>query len=256
MIELINRIGQAWWSWMWPMFWQVGALIVFVGAVDIVMRRRVWPQVRYALWLLVLVKLVLPPTFSLSTSITSPLQPLAEQVLVWQKDLNEVSAAKSLKYDAIVKIPQVNASVEPVGSSPEPRQANTAAPAAKAITPDIVAATDATRPSWQVYLMLVWLLGGLALAAWLMVKFRQFRGAHRGKPDGADLPAWFGELLVETAGKLNLRRVPEVIFSEAILCPGRLMDAWHLYGAAAHLLVQPTFVAGSAKVAALKRALL
>ncbi|MEA3226295.1 MAG: hypothetical protein U9Q07_10120, partial [Planctomycetota bacterium] len=69
--EQLNSFPQSWWSWMWPMFWQVSALVVFIGAIDLLLRRRVWPQVRYAFWLLVLVKLVLPPTFALSTSIVT-----------------------------------------------------------------------------------------------------------------------------------------------------------------------------------------
>ena len=73
MIEQMNHIGQLWWSWMGPMFWQVSVLIVLIGAIDLLLRRWAWPQVRYALWLLVLVKLVLPPGLSLPTSITSPL---------------------------------------------------------------------------------------------------------------------------------------------------------------------------------------
>jgi len=79
MIEQINNIAEGWWDWMWPMFWQVSALIVFIGAVDILLRKRVWPQVRYALWMLVLVKLILPPTFSLSTGVVSQVRILASQ---------------------------------------------------------------------------------------------------------------------------------------------------------------------------------
>ena len=54
MVDQINHAGELWWSWMWPMFWQVGVLIGLVAGIDLLIRRRVWPQVRYALWLLVL----------------------------------------------------------------------------------------------------------------------------------------------------------------------------------------------------------
>ncbi len=82
MTEQINSLSAAWWGWMWPMFLQAGALILLVGAVDFVIRRHVWAQLRYALWLLVLVKLVLPPSLSLSTSVTSHVGPLARQAIV------------------------------------------------------------------------------------------------------------------------------------------------------------------------------
>ena len=54
MIEQMNGLAESWWNWMWPMFWQVSVLVILVGAIDLMLRRRVWPQVRYALWLLVL----------------------------------------------------------------------------------------------------------------------------------------------------------------------------------------------------------
>ncbi len=85
MIEQINNIAGVWWAWMWPMFWQVGLLIVLIGLVDLLIRRRVWPQVRYALWLLVLVKLVLPPSLALPTSLTSAVL-LVPQRLEYSKD--------------------------------------------------------------------------------------------------------------------------------------------------------------------------
>ena len=77
MIEQVNQIAESWWAWMWPMLWQVAVLVTLVWIVDLLIRRRVWPQVRYALWLLVLVKLVLPPTLSAPTSLTSNIQPMA-----------------------------------------------------------------------------------------------------------------------------------------------------------------------------------
>ena len=47
MITQINSAAEGWWSWMWPMFWQVSVLIVFIAAIDFLLRRRIWPQVRY-----------------------------------------------------------------------------------------------------------------------------------------------------------------------------------------------------------------
>jgi len=60
MTEYINNIAGIWWAWMWPMFWQVSLLIVLIGLVDLCIRSHVRPQVRYILWVLVFVRLVLP----------------------------------------------------------------------------------------------------------------------------------------------------------------------------------------------------
>ena len=217
MIEQINKIAEIWWSWMWPMFWQVGVLIVLLGVVDLVIRRRVWPQLRYALWLLVLVKLVLPPTFSLSTSLTSQLQPLAKQVLMQQTGIGGIATVPNLERDLTTAKPLVNTSIEPSVISQETGKRDVLGSADREV--GIVAPAGAVKPSRQVYAMLIWLLGTLILATWLMVKLRQLRGAHREKMDVAALPPWFGKLLADTAEKLNLRRLPEVAFSETVVCP-------------------------------------
>ncbi len=217
MIEQINKIAEIWWSWMWPMFWQAGALIVLLGVVDLVIRRRVWPQLRYALWLLVLVKLVLPPTFSLSTSLTSQLQPLAEQVLMRQTGIGGIAAVPNLERDLTTAKPLVNTSIGPSVISQETGKSDVLGSADREVA--IVAPAGAVKPSRHVYVMLIWLLGTLVLATWLVVKLRELRGAHRGKAEEAALPPWFGKLLADTATKLNLRRVPEVAFSETVVCP-------------------------------------
>ncbi len=95
MIEQINHIAGLWWSGAIAMFWQVGVLIILIGCVDLIIRRWAWPQLRYALWLMVLVKLILPPTISLSTSVTSGLQPLARQIVtkdIQRENLNATTA--------------------------------------------------------------------------------------------------------------------------------------------------------------------
>ena len=50
------------------MLWQSSLLIGLLFALDLLMRRKVRPAVRYALWLVVLVKLVLPPSLAFPTS--------------------------------------------------------------------------------------------------------------------------------------------------------------------------------------------
>jgi len=48
MIDMLNSLGEAWWSWMRPMFWQVFLLGAVVWAIDLALRRRRWAQVRHA----------------------------------------------------------------------------------------------------------------------------------------------------------------------------------------------------------------
>ena len=81
MIESINSIAHLWWAWSAAMFWQVGLLIVLIACIDRLLRRWAWPQLRYALWSLVLIKLILPPTMSVPSGIVPALRPVASQAL-------------------------------------------------------------------------------------------------------------------------------------------------------------------------------
>lgn len=72
----MDSIIETWNSWpehlsgfVWPMLCQSSLLIAAVFALDLAMRRRVLAAVRYALWLIVLVKLVLPPSFASPASL-------------------------------------------------------------------------------------------------------------------------------------------------------------------------------------------
>ena len=66
--ETLNRFGDNALHFAWPMLWQSSVLIAVLFAVDFALRRRIRAAVRYALWLVLLVKLLLPPSLALPTS--------------------------------------------------------------------------------------------------------------------------------------------------------------------------------------------
>ena len=67
MQDLINHLGERFLAFAGPMLWQSGLLIAVVLAVDLLLARKVRAAVRHALWLVVLVKLLLPPSLALPT---------------------------------------------------------------------------------------------------------------------------------------------------------------------------------------------
>ena len=79
MVEQLNLIARLWWEWTAAMFWQAGLLIIVIGCIDLLIRRRAWPQLRYALWSLILVKFLLPPTLSLPSGVVPGFQPMVAQ---------------------------------------------------------------------------------------------------------------------------------------------------------------------------------
>jgi beta-lactamase regulating signal transducer with metallopeptidase domain/HEAT repeat protein len=68
-VEILNGLGAQFLRFAWPMLWQSSLLIALLFALDFALRKRVRATVRYALWMLVLVKLVLPASLSLPTGV-------------------------------------------------------------------------------------------------------------------------------------------------------------------------------------------
>jgi beta-lactamase regulating signal transducer with metallopeptidase domain len=66
-IENLNQWGGVLLSFAWPMLWQSSLLIVILLMVDFSSRGKIRASIRYALWLVVLLKLCLPPTLALPT---------------------------------------------------------------------------------------------------------------------------------------------------------------------------------------------
>ena len=54
---------------VWPMLWQSSVLIVLVALAGRTIFRKASPQLRYALWGLVLIRLVVPPWVDLPTAL-------------------------------------------------------------------------------------------------------------------------------------------------------------------------------------------
>jgi beta-lactamase regulating signal transducer with metallopeptidase domain/protocatechuate 3,4-dioxygenase beta subunit len=219
MIGQINNIAEIWWAWMWPMFWQVGVLVALIWLVDLVIRAKVWPQVRYALWLLVLVKLVLPPTFSLSTSVTSQLRPLVEETIKQQEDIRKIAPVSYMSENSTAIEPSFDRTVEPIVVPKESKSDDAVEVSTITTAVDLTKVAQGEKLSWRVYVMGAWLVGAVILTVLLLARFRQLRQAHRGRKGRADVPDWLSELLADTAKRLNLRRTPEVALSRKVTSP-------------------------------------
>ena len=68
-IETLNQWGGNFLNFAWPMLWQSGLLIIVLFTFDFLLRRKIRASIRYALWLVVLLKLCLPPALALPTGL-------------------------------------------------------------------------------------------------------------------------------------------------------------------------------------------
>ena len=67
-LEQINSMGNAFVDFALPMLVQSSVLIVVLLGLDMILRKRVKAVFRYWIWMIVLLKLVLPTTLSSPTS--------------------------------------------------------------------------------------------------------------------------------------------------------------------------------------------
>ncbi len=224
MIETINLIADKWFTWQTAMLWQVAVLIAIVWAVDLLIRKWAWPQVRYALWLLVLLKLVLPPTLTLPTSITARIPGVVEKTVKVQFT---PPAAATLPTPATpYRFESLFSAETPVRTARINPPTLTKSPMPPTVTPDttpLTSTTIALEPpglSLKVYALLAWLSGVVVLAGWLIGRLRRFRREHLENINNTNaLPRKFCALLEQTAAQLKLKKIPRVILTDRVKGP-------------------------------------
>jgi len=207
MTHILNDLGAVWWSWVVPMFWQVALLALIVWAIDLALSRRGWPQVRYALWLLVLVKLFIPPSFSLPSSILGRLLPArASQVAVVAPEM-----ATTIRADSTPRM-EFTRDFVPEASFPP------------AVTTEPVEPPAPELPalSLQAWGMLASVTVSVLLFGWLVVVACSLRRLARDRSNHIGQPPWLGDVLAECAGKLRLRRAPRLVVMERVRSPAVL----------------------------------
>lgn len=96
LIEFLNSWGDRCFDFAAPMLWQSSLLIAMVFLIDFALRRKMRAALRYALWMVVLVKLVLPPTLASPSAVSWWLRP------------NHVSIAPPQKKTVIVRYSDVS----------------------------------------------------------------------------------------------------------------------------------------------------
>jgi len=201
MIELWNIMAYRWWDWMGSMFWQASLLILLVTGLDLLARRWVWPQVRYALWLLIFVKLLIPPGWYLPTAVVPRMFGETEELLgrVWDRQFPQpaaLQAAESAPLDSAAMSEPVNGSGRTVATAATP-----------------------ARLLPQAYLFAFWLAGMSLFLFLLIFKMAKLRRWRREQEERKTIPPWFHELLVETSRRLNLEQLPAIVFSRDAVTP-------------------------------------
>jgi len=162
----LNGVGKAFCTYAGSTFVQSALLVLLLFAIDLLLRKRVRAVVRYCVWLLVLVKLVLPPTLALPTGIGYW---LGARVPATSGVAGR--PAEIVGFEAPRRPPP-----EPLPTSNEIPQSGPAAQAGEPAGPVAPAASSLTPVTWQTIVLLFWLAGVLAFAVVLVQRLRFVRG--------------------------------------------------------------------------------
>ncbi|MBN8247304.1 MAG: hypothetical protein J0L84_07655 [Verrucomicrobia bacterium] len=206
MHDLLNLFGAPAIHWARLMLFQSTLLVALLLAVDWLLGRRLRSAVRYALWLLVLLKLLLPPSLLLPTGAGFWLGRW------WAEPVHIPPASRmTIATRDVLTVPE---------PKPVPLLVPTA-PASASLTPDA-------------RLLLLWLAGAAFLAAGLWMRNRPVRRIAR---DAVEAPDAIREPLRAAAEVLGLSRIPRLrvttanhspavrgLFRPEILLPDRLAD--------------------------------
>jgi beta-lactamase regulating signal transducer with metallopeptidase domain/type II secretory pathway component GspD/PulD (secretin) len=185
-IATLNRFGENALHFAWPMLWQSSVLMVVLFAADFALRRHVRAAVRYALWLVLLVKLVLPPSLALPTgiawwlspSVTTPTRPQTTKFVV------------NYGADTTPSLPS-----QPIPAfTPQPRPPMSAA-------------------AWTI---LAWSTISVGLLVWLAARWRQVVCDMRR---AAPVPAWLNELFDEAKDSSGLRHTVRLRLTDQAMSP-------------------------------------
>ncbi|MBP8304839.1 MAG: M48 family metalloprotease, partial [Phycisphaerae bacterium] len=201
-VECINGAGRSFVEWSAAMLVQSSVLIGILFGVDLLIRKRVRAVVRYWIWMLVLVKLVLPPSLSSPFGLGAFL-PATRQI--------------TAPFSSAMPDPQP----KPVSSPPvlaDPSLLADVAPAAPRLTerPDAGNLSPGTRPSWQGSALMIWLVVAMTLLLLLAQRAMFVRGLVRQAQD-ADGP--MRSLLAEACTRMGLKARPAIRLSPNAASP-------------------------------------
>jgi beta-lactamase regulating signal transducer with metallopeptidase domain len=189
----LNSIGRAFCHYAADAFTQSALLVIVLFTLDLLLRRRVRAVVRYSVWLLVLVKLVLPPTLALPTGIGYWLGNRPSAVAP------ELQGSPETVGFELARPPRPEP-LQPSNEIPESRLPAQAGESEGLITP---AASSLPPVTWQAILFLFWVGGVVAFAALLAQRLRFVKGlVAASTPAGPELLG----LLEQCRGQIGVRR--------------------------------------------------
>ncbi len=158
LLIVLNNIGSGFCNHAVSMFAQSGVLIILLLIIDFMLRKKVRAVFRYCVWMLVFIKLILPPTLSLPTGIGYWCGSTLSPKRIISKSIDDIYVAESTKPD-VSEAPAI--SIKPSQARPFQTTPETIAPVGSVVT-------GQHSISWQAIVFLIWLVGVLVFSVLLI----------------------------------------------------------------------------------------
>ncbi len=207
LVAALNGLGAGFCDYAGRMFVQAGLLIVALLVTDLLIRKRVRATFRYWMWMLVFIKLLLPPTLSLPTGIG-----------YWLGNYFAVDPIAASQPPEVTPLgPTVETAPSAIGQAPyEPVTPAVSDPPIMTATADSSVAPSLNALTWQGILFGIWVLGVLVITALLVQRVFFVRGLiTQSEPANG---RWI-EVLDQCRQQLGLRRQIELRISHNVTSP-------------------------------------
>ena len=165
--EAVNSTGTVFVDFAWPMLVQSSLLIVILLGLDAILRKRARAVLRYWLWMIVLVKLMLPTTLAAPTSPVYWLSDTLRSFVTGLYSPTETSATRSV---ATGIPPALPAGASRIVSASSGENADSQPGFSASVRADgAIAPTRAIAPvAWQGCVFLAWLAAIVVMTALLI----------------------------------------------------------------------------------------
>jgi len=201
-----NTCASVWGDRMWAVLWQSTLFAILVALVSMLFLRRSSPGVRYWVWQIVAIKLLIMPFWTYAIPLIEfipairPPEPAGTSA--------SVAASKTLPEH------QSNGPSTPVQNTTEPTMAKVEpSPATQDFRP---AETSTSRITWLGWLLGVW--GTVVVAHCVRILWQHGRLARLLR-QATSADATLAALVGEAACRLGLRRVPQTVLTEVDCSP-------------------------------------
>jgi len=205
-ITTLNSLGDRFCDYAGSMLIQSGIMIVLLLFIDLLIRKRVRATLRYWIWMLVFIKLILPPSLSLPTGLG-----------YWRGDFLSTALPVSEQESTVIQHETTGALAHeetPLSTEARPIQPPQIIP--EPAVPATSAVLQLDDLAWRAGVFILWLIGVLVFSALLIQRMLYVRRliAKSESPENR-----FTEILNGCCKQIHIRRPIELRLSNNVSSP-------------------------------------